>query len=197
LTLSPPPAQAHGDDITPPPMPANIEVPEGNRAFLEGHAVGTQNYVCLASGSGFAWSLFTPQATLFNDDDRQVTTHFFSPDPIENGTVRPTWLHSRDTSAVWAMAVPGATSSDPIFVEPGAVPWVLLEVMGTQHGPGRGHHGRSRPGALKATTFIQRLNTSGGMAPETGCSLPADVGKRAYVPYTADYFFYSADHDRN
>ena len=43
------------------------------------------------------------------------------------------------------------------------------------------------------TTFIQRLNTSGGVMPSSGCALPTDVGKKAFMPYTADYFFYEAD----
>ena len=85
------PQPAHADDVTPPPVPANIQVPAGNKAFLEGHAVGTQNYICLPSNlttsmcpaSGFAWTLFTPQATLFDDDDKQVITHFLSPNPDE------------------------------------------------------------------------------------------------------------------
>ncbi|PYO50028.1 MAG: hypothetical protein DMD84_16720, partial [Candidatus Rokuibacteriota bacterium] len=42
---------------------------------------------------------------------------------------------------------------------------------------------------LSATTFIQRLNTAGGVAPSTGCTLSTDVGKMALVPYTAEYFF--------
>jgi hypothetical protein len=41
------------------------------------------------------------------------------------------------------------------------------------------------------TTFIQRVNTVGGLAPSTGCANAADVGKKAFVPYTADYFFFS------
>src|SRR4051812_44864768 len=32
-------------------VPANIQVPPGNHAFLEGHGVGTQNYVCAPSAS--------------------------------------------------------------------------------------------------------------------------------------------------
>ena len=40
------PQPAHADHVTPPPVPANIQVPAGNKAFLEGHAVGTQNYIC-------------------------------------------------------------------------------------------------------------------------------------------------------
>ena len=41
------PQPAHADRVTPPPVPANIQVPAGNKAFLEGHADGTQNYICV------------------------------------------------------------------------------------------------------------------------------------------------------
>jgi hypothetical protein len=181
---------AYADRVKPPDMPDNIQVEEGNKAFLEGRAIGTQNYICLPSGSGFAWTLFGPQATLFNDHDRQVITHFLSPnpspnDPLGSDTPRATWQHSRDTSTVWAFATPATTSTDPAFVAPGAIPWLLLDVVGAQDGPTGGDK-------LSETTFIQRLNTSGGMAPSTGCASAADVGKRVFVPYTADYFFYKA-----
>ena len=173
--------------VIPPPVPANLEVPAGNTAFLVGHAVGTQNYVCLPSGSGFAFTLFTPEATLFTDDDKQVITHFFSPNlspipPEVRDTIRATWQH-RDTSTVWAAATPDTTSTDPAFVAPGAVAWMLLKVVGAQDGPTGGH-------TLTPTTFVQRLSTSGGVAPSTGCASSADVGHEAFVPYTADYFFY-------
>ena len=49
------PQPAHAGQVTPPPVPANIQVPAGNEAFLVGHAVGTQNYVCLPSGAGVAF----------------------------------------------------------------------------------------------------------------------------------------------
>jgi hypothetical protein len=175
------PQPAHAGDVTPPPVPSNIQVPAGNKAFFAGDAVGTQNYICLPSGSGFAWTFFGPQATLFNDADEQVITHFLSPNPDESGTPRATWQHSRDTSTVWAVAI--ASSSDPAFVEPGAIPWLLLQVVGAQDGPTGGDK-------LSETTFIQRLNTSGGIAPLTGCTLATDVGKKALVPYTTVYFFY-------
>jgi hypothetical protein len=58
-------------------------------------------------------------------------------------------------------------------------------VVGAKDGPTGGHK-------LTATTFIQRLNTSGGIVPSTGCTESPDVGKKALVPYTADYFFYKA-----
>ena len=104
VTLAQP---AYPDDVTPPPVPSDIQVPAGNVAFLVGHAVGTQNYICLPSNRGFAWALFTPEATLFDDQKRQLITHFFSPNPSEGGTIRATWQHSKDTSIVWAQVIHG------------------------------------------------------------------------------------------
>lgn len=175
------PRPAHADLLTPPQVPPILQVPAGNTLFLEGHAYGTQDYVCLPSGSGFAWTFFGPQATLFDADDRQIITHFLSPNPVEKGTPRATWQHSRDTSAVWAKAI--ASVPSPGILP--AIPWLLLEVVGAENGPTAGR-------ALTATTFIQRLNTVGGVAPSTGCDLSTDVGKKALVPYTTDYFFYKA-----
>jgi hypothetical protein len=187
------PRPSHADPVTPPPVPTNIQVPAGNKVFLKGFAVGTQNYICLpcpnlitpaamCPASGFAWAFFGPQATLFDEDDKQVITHFLSPNPDESGTPpRATWQHSRDTSAVWGGQA--ISSSDPDFVAPGAIPWLRLEVVGEQSGPTDGDR-------LTRTTFIQRLNTSGGVAPLTGCVTVSDIGKKALVPYTTDYFFY-------
>ncbi|BDG02503.1 hypothetical protein AMOR_14990 [Anaeromyxobacter oryzae] len=176
------PRAAHADDVTPPDVPHDLQVPVGNTAFLVGHADGTQNYVCLPSSSGFAWTLFTPQATLFDDQDKELITHFFSPNPSENGTIRATWQHSRDASTVWAAAI-----NNPVFVTKGAVPWLLLQVPpnGTREGPTGG-------ATLAGTTFIQRVNTHGGVAAPADCASSSDVGKKAFVPYTADYFFYKA-----
>ena len=75
------PQPARAGHVTPPPVPANLVVPAGNEAFLEGHAVGTQDYICLPSGAGFAWTFFGPQATLFNDHAHQIITHFPQPEP--------------------------------------------------------------------------------------------------------------------
>jgi hypothetical protein len=118
------PQRLYARPLTPPPVPSGLEVPDGHRPFLLGHATGTQNYICLPSGTTFVWTFFGPQATLFNDREKQLITHFLSSNPDEGGTPRATWQHSRDTSAVWALA--SASSSDPGFVEPGAIPWLLL-----------------------------------------------------------------------
>ena len=179
------PQQIHAQREAPPPVPTVIQVPAGNRLLMAGHAVGTQNYICLPSGAGFAWTLFGPQATLFHNDARQIMTHFLSVNPDEGSTLRATWQHSVDSSAVWARAI--ATSSDSAFVAPGAIPWLLLQVVGAEGGPTGGKK-------LTVATYIQRLNTAGGIAPATGCSQSADVGSRAFVPYEADYFLYRDQH---
>ena len=177
--------QAQENPPVPPAVPDNIRVPAGFRAYLVSHAAGTQNYMCLPSGKQVAWTFQTPQATGFDGDGdaEQMLTHFLSPNPLESGTARATWQHSRDTSAVWARRVDG--SSDEDFVEPGAIPWLLLEVTGAQDGPTGGAR-------LSATKYIQRVNTSGGSAPEAGCKTSKDLYKTAFVPYSSDYFFFHA-----
>ena len=120
--------------VTPPAVPANLEVPDGNIPYLIARADGTQNYVCVPTSSGHTWTFFGPQATLFGDGGQQVTTHFLSPNPAEGGTPRATWQHSGDTSTVWAAAI--ANSTDSSFVAPGAIPWLLLRVVGSEEGLG-------------------------------------------------------------
>jgi Protein of unknown function (DUF3455) len=176
-----------------PPMPDNLQLhPEdGFTAFLVGHAMGTQNYVCKPTiNGGFAFALFTPQATLFTDANKEIIVHFFSPNPDEANTdptvvadfaVRATWQDSTDGSTVWAKV--DKSSTDAPFVAKDAVAWLLLDVVGTRDGL---TGGKTLSDALR----VQRLNTSGGVAPKTGCSSAADVGKEAFVSYTADYFFY-------
>ena len=174
------PEVARGDEVTPPDVPEGLEVPAGNRAFLIGRAIGTQDYVCLPSStaaSGFTYTLFTPEATLLDDDDEQLIKHYFAPNPDEGSVVRAAWQDSRDTSIVFAKLF-----RNPVQV-PGAIPWLVLERAGKEEGPTGGDR-------LTKTTFIQRVNTTGGVAPSSGCASSADVGRQAFVPYTADYVFY-------
>jgi hypothetical protein len=35
--------------------------------------------------------------------------------------------------------------------------------------------------------------TTGGLAPSTGCASLSDVGHKAFMSYTADYFFYQKE----
>jgi len=175
------PFAAMATNINPPKVPDTLAVPAGSKAFLIGHAVGTQNYICLPDGAGAKWVLFGPQATVFDDHGRQLMTHFLSPNPAESNALRATWMDSDRTSSVWAVKV--AESDDARFVEPGAIKWFLLQVKGAEEGSQRNDR-------LMKTTVIHRVNTSGGVAPASECMLTGDIGKTKFVPYTADYVFY-------
>ncbi len=50
---------------------------------------------------------------------------------------------------------------------------------------------RAADGTFTSTTFIQRVNTTGGVAPAGGCDADR-VGTTTPVFYTADYYFYRA-----
>jgi hypothetical protein len=123
------PQPAHAGNVTPPNVPDIIKVPPGNHPFRVGHAVGTQDYICLSTG--WASPAYGPQATLFNDDDDQTITHFLSRNPAESNTPRPTWQDSRDTSTIWGNPIKDATYTP----DSTAIPWLLLEVVGVADGP--------------------------------------------------------------
>jgi uncharacterized protein DUF3455 len=179
MSVSPAMAQTIGE----PDVPSDLVVPDGHVLFAKGFAVGTQNYMCApATGGGVAWKGFAPQATLYitvGGLQPQLATHFLSVNP-EDGIARPTWQHSIDSSKVWGKMYKMSTDSN--YVEPGAIPWLLLEVAGKEAGPDGGSF-------LAQAAYIQRVNTSGGMAPATGCTT-STVGALTLVPYTTDYYFY-------
>jgi Protein of unknown function (DUF3455) len=182
-----------------PTTSAAITPPEGNSAFLAGHGLGTQGYVCLPSGSGASWTVNNarPEATLFTDlfgAAFQIITHFLSPveHPNDVGPKPPrfgdvTWQSSFDSSRVWAQKSNAVhAGSEASCPNDGAIDCLLLQTIGSEQGPTGGK-------ILAKTSFIQRLNTKGGSAPVLGCSVFSDVGKQTLVPYSADYFFFRAD----
>lgn len=176
--------------------PAIITPPPGNQVFLVGRAVGTQGYVCLPTNTGVSWLVngSRPEATLFTGargHEVQIINHYLSPDanpnqfapkPLPFGSA--TWQSSLDGSKVWGQmlnAIPaGSNASCP---NAGAIGCLLLQSIGSEEGPAGGK-------IMTRTTFIQRLNTRGGSAPATGCSVATDVGKQTLVPYSADYYFF-------
>jgi hypothetical protein len=186
LALALQPAGAAAQVTAVPDVPANLVAPEGHVVFLETRASGTQNYICMPAPAGVAWKFLGPQATLFVSSPKfqqQITTHFLSANPAEQGTPRPTWQSSSDSSSVWARVM--EPSTDPNYVADGAIPWLLLEAVGATEGP-------IGSGVMTRTTYIQRINTAGGIAPAAGCTQPAQIGAVALVPYTTDYIFYRA-----
>jgi hypothetical protein len=115
--------------------------------------------VQIYSCNGTAWTLVAPRANLY-DRGRLFGTHFAG----------PAW-QAKDGSTVVGARVAG------VNVDPTAIDWLLLSATPTA------------PGRLGKTTFIQRINTSGGRAPASGCD-PSTVGATVEVPYTADYVFW-------
>ena len=113
--------------------------------------------------NGTSWAFVEPVATLFSDADyhEKVGTHYLG----------PTW-ESNSGSKVVAARLTGCTP------DPTAIPWLLLQTVSTDG-----------PGIFGSVTYIQRVNTKGGLAPTApGVS----IGTVAEVPYTAEYYFYRA-----
>ena len=166
-----------------PLVPETIEPPAGLKLVLVGHAVGTQNYICAPASTptGVDWLFIGPQATLFNSTLQQVATHFHSTNPYQDDAIQATWQSSRDTSSVWAVKYKGST--DSAYVAPDAIEWLLLEVKGAQAGPTGGT-------TLVPAKWIQRVNTSGGLAPPASECNAGTLKNRKLVPYEADYYFY-------
>jgi hypothetical protein len=136
------------------------------------YATGVQKYACHAAETGAAWMLVAPDALLFDDDGDEVGLHYGG----------PTWEHA-DGSLVVGAKRAGVT------VDPTAVQWLLLDVVRRGDMTGR----------MSKVTAIQRLSTTDGLAPMTGCDVD-HLGATADVPYTAEYFFYrtrATNPDRN
>ncbi|MGH8941174.1 MAG: DUF3455 domain-containing protein [Actinomycetes bacterium] len=151
----------------PDPLDPRTTAPE-SRLFLVTHAIGFQTYQCNATGS--AWTFTGPLATLYKTTgtSKPIGTHFRNP-----VTTRPVW-QLKDGSSVEATAI----VTVPAGI--GNIPSLLLQAAATAAGPDGDR--------LTSTTFIQRLNTTGGIAPAGACTPGASVA----VPYTADYFFWRA-----
>jgi hypothetical protein len=188
-------SNAAAQRVTPPTTPIDIAVPEGNSPFLVGHAVGTQGYTCLPTANGgTAWSTTArPEATLFTKffgQQIQIITHFTSinenpkPDVTVPLSGNATWQSSFDTSKVWAAAVGHIDAgTDPASCpNKGAIQCLLLKSLGNQQGPTGGR-------LLDNVSFVQRLNTKGGSAPTSTCT----VGQTQLQGYTADYYFFHED----
>ena len=158
------PGLAYADSPTPPNVPTAIQVPAGNVPFLLGHATGTQNYACKlgTTGGGYSWTLVAPEARLVDDKGKEIMTHYAG----------PTW-ETKTGSTV--KAARDASAPSPT----GSIDWLRLRATATT------------PGQLIGTTYIQRINTTGGVTPTTSCT-HANEDQVIKVPYTADYYFYKA-----
>jgi hypothetical protein len=142
------------------------DAPE-SELFLVVHANGVQKYTCQPNG---AWLFTDPEATLEKTAGvpQPIGNHF-----LNFATGRPVW-QLKDGSSVEAARKASASGGA------GNVAWLLLQAVVTTTG--------SDGDRLTGTTFVQRLNTAGGVAPAGTCT----PGERVAVAYTADYFFWRA-----
>jgi uncharacterized protein DUF3455 len=111
--------------------------------------------------NGASWDFVEPVATLYADAkyDVKVGIHYAG----------PTWESILGGKVV-------ATRVDGCSPDPASIPWLLLRAT-------------SADGVLGWVTYIQRLNTKGGLAP---IAPGASTGVMAEIPYTAEYYFYRA-----
>jgi hypothetical protein len=144
-----------------PVVPPALAVSAGNMLAFQRSARGVQIYACTAGASGPSWVFQAPEATLYDRHQHFAGTHFAG----------PTW-RDKDGSEVVGAKVAAVT------VDPSAIPWLLLGA--------KSHAGQGR---MEAVTFVQRISTTGGIAPQGGCD-DAHVGAVARVDYTAEYVFY-------
>jgi len=156
---------ASSPNIVPPEVPPALRAPTGQMPFVEALASGVQVYECAPRSdqpSAFEWSFRAPEAALVDRAGRSIGKHYAG----------PTW-ESIDGSTV----VGEIKSRDP-GPDKSAIPWLLLTAKST-----------GGSGLLSQTQTIQRVQTSGGIAPAQPCT--AENAKQvARVPYTATYYFY-------
>ena len=164
LALASNPARTADDNRTP-NLPADcdtLQVEAGNKVSRRVYAIGVQIY----RWNGAAWDFIAPEANLYADAGYhgKIGIHYEGPRWESNGG-----------SIVQAERVPN-TGCAP---DPTAIPWLLLRKVSTEGS-----------GIFSKTTFIQRVNTVGGLRPTTPGSF---VGEEKRVPYTAEYYFYRAE----
>ena len=147
-----------------PDVPDKLAPPASEQLILKAHATGDQIYVCQAgTDQKLAWTLKAPDAQLFDAQNKVIAKHFAG----------PTWKHDDGSEVVGKLA---ARLDSP---DSNAIPWLLLTAAS--------HAGS---GTLSKVTFIQRLNTKGGQAPQSGCD-DAHRNAETKTAYSADYYFYA------
>ena len=109
-----------------------------------------------------------PRANLYGDNGKLIATHFAG----------PTW-QAKDGSRVV-----GRRDAPPVTVDGTAIPWLRLAAASTSVGDDGDR--------LAGTSYIQRVATTGGLAPAAATCNAATAGDVEEIPYTADYYFWKA-----
>lgn len=153
------------ESIPPPQVPDNVRVPDGQTVLLKGLGKGVQIYECTAKAGDpgeFEWNLKAPEADLTDEHGERIAKHYAG----------PAW-EANDSSKVV-----GEVQQKTDAPRPGAVPWLLLKAKANEG-----------IGTFAKVTYIQRVDTEGGVAPAGGCD-QAHVNTEARIDYRANYYFY-------
>ncbi|WP_110600798.1 DUF3455 domain-containing protein [Salinicola lusitanus] len=145
-------------------VPADVQVPDGNEIAMETVGVGEITYACEMKDGAHEWVFKGPDAKLNDADGNQVGSYYGPP---------ATW-ESSDGSKITGTQLATAPGGD------GNIPFQLVEANPAE---GDGH--------MSGVTYVQRLNTQGGVAPDMACSAD-NVGDEEVVEYQADYLFWKA-----
>jgi hypothetical protein len=151
--------------VAPPGIPESLKVPDTEVILPKAVGKEKQVYVCSAKPgdeSQFAWVLDRPRADLLDDQGQVIGKHYKG----------PVW-EAADGSTVAGVVQQHANAPDAK-----AVPWLLLKA--TSH---------EKSGMFARVTYIQRVDTEGGLAPADGCD-KAHAGAEASADYQATYYFY-------
>lgn len=141
---------------------SSIAVDAGHKLSFHVYARGVQIY----RWNGTSWDFIAPRADLFAEKNffGEVGSHYAG----------PKW-ESKSGSIVEGRRVLG-TGCTP---DPTAIAWLKLS-----------RYDATGPGIFGSVTFIQRVNTTGGLAPTEPGLNPGEVKE---VAYTAEYYFYRAE----
>ena len=145
-------------------VPEPVRPPAEHKMAMKTVGVGEITYECRAKADmpgAFEWAFVAPVARLMDGGNREVGKYYGG----------PTW-ESMDGSKVTGKQVAVAPAS------PGNIPLQLVKAE-----PAMGS------GSMTGVTYIQRLNTKGGVAPAEACNASM-TGMKKQVAYQADYVFY-------
>ena len=148
-------------------LPAAVQVPAGHKVAMETVGVGEITYQCSAKkdmAGQFEWVFAGPDAKLNDRSGKQVGKYYGPP---------ATW-ESMDGSKLTATQIAVAPNGT------GNIPTQLVK-----GNPAMGS------GAMTGVTYIQRVDTRGGIAPAMPCAA-GNLGAKQVVQYQADYIFYKA-----
>jgi len=149
-------------------IPSALQVPDGNKLAFAWEGVGVQIYQCQVAAGVASWVFLAPEADLISCNDHVAGHHYLTSGPVSG----PTW-EALDGSTIIGARVAAAT------VDTTAIPWLLLRAASHNDVDGR----------MSKVSFVQRLSTTGGKAPSSGCDLE-HANAMADVEYTATYAFY-------